>query len=173
MNFVYHHPTVSALGKFIHDLTSTGVSRRLANAVKEMTDLADKYTKNFLTHEPPGDVVPGGDVVLITGTTGAIGSNTLAELYESSSVARIIALARKAIVPVSFRQKKALEERGLDPRIVNSSKVTLLEGDTALPGLGLGGDVLSELKSTVTHILHIGMITRSSLRPKLMLEPSI
>ena len=167
MNFVYQHPTVSALGKFIHDLTSTGVSRQLDNTVKEMTDLVDKYTKNFPTHEPSGGAMPQGDVVLITGTTGAIGSNTLAELYKSSGVAKIIVLARKAITPVLFRQKKALEERGLDPRIASSSKITLLEGDPALPGLGLGDDVLLELKSIVTHVLHIGMMISTLPCPKL------
>ena len=162
MDFVYRHPTVSALGKFIYDLTSTGVSRQLDNTVKEMTDLVDKYTKNFTAHKPTGGVIPQGDVVLITGTTGAVGSSTLAGLYRSSSVARIIVLARKSITPVSFRQKKALEEHGLDPRITNSSKITLLEGDPALPGLGLGEDVFLELKSIVTHILHIGTMRKSS-----------
>lgn len=162
MNFVYQHPTVFALGKFIHDIASTGVSQQLDNTVKEMMVLVDKYTKKFPTHKPSGGVVPQGDVVLITGTTGAIGSSTLAELYNSSGVARIIVLARKAIAPVSFRQTKALEERGLDPRITNSSKITLLEGDPALPDLGLGDGVLSELRSIVTHILHIGTIGMSS-----------
>lgn len=162
MNFVYQHPTISALGKFIHDLTSTGVSRQLGNAVKDMKDLVGKYTKSFPAHKPFDGAAPQGDVVLITGTTGAIGSNTLAELYESPSVTRIIVLARQAVAPVSFRQKRALEERGLDPRIANSSKITLLEGDPALPGLGLGDGVLLELKSVVTHILHIGTVMRSS-----------
>lgn len=172
MNFVYQHPTASALGKFIHDLTSTGVSRQLGNTVKGMTNLVDKYAKDFPAHNPSGGAIPQGEVVLITGTTGAIGSSTLAELYKASGVARIIVLSRKAIAPVLFRQKKALEERGLDPRIANSPKITLLEGDPALPGLGLGDDVLSELKSTITQILHIGTTMRSSWCLKLMHVPS-
>lgn len=173
MNFVYQHPSISALGKFIHDLTSTGVSQQLDNTVKVMMDLADKYTRNFPIHKSSGGDIPQGDVILITGTTGAVGSNTLAELYKSSSVSRIVVLARKAITPVSFRQKSALEQRGLDPRIADSSTIDLLEGDPALPGLGLGGDILLELKSVVTHILHIGMMKRSSQCPELMSEPSL
>jgi hypothetical protein len=170
MNFVYQHPTISALGKFIHDLTSAGVSQQLDTTVKEMMALVHKYTKNFPIHKPSGGAVAQGEVVLITGTTGAIGSSTLAELHKSSSIARIIVLARKAIAPVLFRQKKALEERGLDPRVANSSKITLLEGDPALPGLGLGDEVLLELMSIVTHILHIGTMTMSSRCLKLMSE---
>lgn len=155
-NFVYQNPTVFALGRFIHDVTSTGVSRQLDNTVKEMMDLVEKYTKDFPAHEPVGGVVPQGYAVLITGTTGAIGSNTLAELHKSPNVTRIVVLARKSTVPISVRQKQALENRGLDSSIVDSPKTSLLEGDPALPGFGLGDDVLSELKSSITHILHIG-----------------
>ena len=136
MNFVYRNPTISALGKFIHDLTLTGVSHQLDNAVKEMTGLVEKYTQDFPIHKP-GDVTHHGDAVLITGTTGAIRSNTLAELYKFPNVARIVVLARRSTVPIYIRQKKALEDRGLDPSIVNSSKISWLEGDPALPSLGL------------------------------------
>ena len=121
-----------------------------------MTDLVENYTKDFPAHEPVDGVVPQGYAVLITGTTGAIGSNTLAELHESPNVTRIVVLARKSTAPISVRQKEALENRGLNSSIVDSPKITLLEGDPALPGLGLGDDVLFELKSSITHILHIG-----------------
>ena len=100
--------------------------------------------------------MPQGHTVLITGTTGAIGSGTLAELHKSLNVTKIIVLARPSTTSISVRQGKALEDRGIDPAITNSSKITLLEGDPALPGCGLGDNVLSELKSSVTHILHIG-----------------
>ena len=156
-NFVYENPTVLALGKFIHDLTSTGVSRQLGNTVKEMRDLVDKYTRDFLIHRPTGGIAPRGNVILVTGTTGAIGSNTLAELYKSH-VTKIVVLARRSTTPISVRQRKALEDRGLDPSIVDSTKIVLLEGDPALPGFGLEDGILSELRSTITHILHIGRL---------------
>lgn len=154
--FVYQNPTVLALGKFIHDLTSTGVLRQLDDAAKDMKDLVEKYTKDFLTYKPAGGVTPRGHTVLVTGTTGAIGSSTLAELYKSLYVSEIVVLARRSTTPISVRQKKALEDRGLDPSIVGSPKIVLLEGDPALPGFGLEGGILSELKSIITHILHIG-----------------
>ena len=157
MNFVYRNPTISALGKSIHDLTSAGVSRQLDNTVKEMTELVEKYTQDFPLHEP-GGAVHHGDVILITGTTGAIGSNALAELYESPNVTRIVVLARKSTVPIYIRQRKALEDRGLDSSIVDSSKISLLEGDPALLDLGLEDRVLLELASIITHILHIGTL---------------
>ena len=125
-----------------------------------MTDLVDKYTKDLPARGPASGIAPPGDTVLITGTTGAIGSNTLAELCGSHNVIGIVVLARKSTVPIYNRQKKALEDRGLDPDIVDCSKITLLEGDPGLPGLGLADDVLLKLKSVVTHIVHVGMWER-------------
>lgn len=101
--------------------------------------------------------MPRGYTILITGTTGAIGSNTLTELHKTPNVTRIVVLARKSTASIFVREKKILEDRGLDSSIVDSSKITLLEGDPALPGFGLGDDVLFELKSSITDILHIGM----------------
>lgn len=129
----------------------------MGNTVKAMTDLVNKYTMDFPSHEPTRGTMPQGYTVLITGTTGAIGSGTLAELHKSPNVTKIIALARASTASISVRQEKALDDRGIDPAIINSSKITLLEGDPALPGLGLADDVLLELKSNVTHIVHIGM----------------
>ena len=157
-NFVYQNPTVSALGKLIYDLTSTGNSRPLGDTVAGMMDLVRKYTHDFSSHKPTAGITPHCDAVLITGTTGAIGANTLAELYKAFRVSRIIVLARKSVKPVSARQKKALEDRGLDPTIIDSPKITLLEGDLTSPGFGLADDVLLELKSIITHILHIGSL---------------
>ncbi|KAF9786777.1 hypothetical protein BJ322DRAFT_1106890 [Thelephora terrestris] len=102
-SFVYQNPTVSGLRKFIHDLTSTGS--------RELND------KNFLVHKPTASVItPHDNVVLITGTTGAIGANTLAQLYKSSHVARVIVLARKFAIPGSVRQMKAETRFKLDRR---------------------------------------------------------
>jgi hypothetical protein len=155
-NFVYQNPTVSLLGKFIHDLTSIGVSQQLDNTVEKMNELVAKCTRNLPTHNPACVAEPQGVVVLISGTTGAVGSSTLAELYKSPSVKQIVVLARKSTTPISVRQKKALEDRGLDSSIVDSLKLVLLEGDLALPRFGLEEDVFLELGNSVTHILHIG-----------------
>ena len=56
--------------------------------MKGMKDLVDKYAKDFPAHKPAGGVPLQEDTILVTGTTGAIGSVTLAELYKSPNVAR-------------------------------------------------------------------------------------
>lgn len=105
-----------------------------------MTDLVDKCTGDFPTHKPAGGITPQGGAVLITGTTDAIGSNTLAEPYKSPNLTEIVILAGKPATPISIRQKKVLEKRGLGSSIFDSSEITLLQGDPASPGFGLEGD---------------------------------
>ena len=125
--------------------------------MKGMKDLVDKYAKDFPAHKPAGGVPLQEDTILVTGTTGAIGSATLAELYNSPNVARVVVLTRKSTTPISVRQRRALVDRGLNPSIVDSPKTILLEGDADLPGFGLNDGALLELRSIVTCILHIGM----------------
>jgi len=81
-------------------------------------DLVKKCTKDVPTHKLIGGVTPQGGVVLITGTTDAVGSDTLAEPYRSPNVTEIVVLAGGSTAPISIRQKKALN--GLDSSIFDS-----------------------------------------------------
>ena len=46
-------------------------------------------------------------------------------------------------------------DRGLDPSVVDSPKVILLEGTVSQPKLGLTDDLYEELRTSVTHVIHI------------------
>lgn len=59
---------------------------------------------------------------------------------------------------VEERQKKSFEREGLDQSLLKSSKVRLLEGDPSLSNFDLLPDVYEELRSSVTHIIHNGML---------------
>lgn len=110
-----------------------------------MLEMVAKYTKSFTTHV--GNIaVPKEDVVVITGTTGAIGSNVLAELAKSSNVSKIYALTRKTAIASIVRQKEALESRGLNPALVDGVKVVVVDADLGRPGLGLAAEVLEQVR---------------------------
>jgi Male sterility protein/Phosphopantetheine attachment site len=102
-----------------------------------MLRMVEKYCKNFGIHKP-SKPSPTGEVILVTGTTGAIGASVLSELVQSPAVRLIYAVNRRAAdcSDLSERQKRSLTTRGLDPSIVDSSKVILLEADLDLPDLG-------------------------------------
>lgn len=109
----------------------------------EMLSFVDKYSTSFAEHVPSTASSPK-DTVLITGTTGGLGTALLSELVASESIARIFAFNRKAQdgVSVPCRQQAALRAQGLDENLVYSPKVVMLEGDAGTGTLGLPFDIL-------------------------------
>lgn len=142
--FVYQHPTISSLGRFVGDVTTKGVAAVQGSKEDAMLNMAAKYSKNFSAHK--GSVpAPTEDVILITGSTGAIGSNVLAELAKSSKVAKVYAVNRKLAMSSIERQKEALKSRGLDPALIDGSRVVVVDGDLTKPDLGLTPEMFDEV----------------------------
>ena len=141
--FVYENPTISALAEFVADLVSPKeMAQIMRSEVEQMLTLVGKYSNDFPEHNPStvlGKKKRGGDVILITGTTGSVGASTLAELLESPKVERVYALNRphKKGLPLVTRQKRAFTSQGLKGDLVLSEKLVMLEGDLGRPCLGL------------------------------------
>ncbi|KAF9785316.1 hypothetical protein BJ322DRAFT_1020862 [Thelephora terrestris] len=122
---VYQNPTVSVLWRIILDLTLNGVSRAIGQHGERDVGSCGKIYPGLPCSQARLWSGAQGCGVLITGTTGAIGSNTLAKLYEAPDVLGVIVISRKSTTPI------ALEDRGLDSKIFGSPKIVLLEGDPA------------------------------------------
>ncbi|ESK89266.1 hypothetical protein Moror_5151 [Moniliophthora roreri MCA 2997] len=163
-NFVYFNPTIKRLGTYIAQIVHYGHSSvalaMLSGKISEMEGLAFKYGQGWNKHQPnPAQVEngTGGDVVLLTGSTGSFGTYILEALIKDSTVSRVYALNRqdvKGARSVYIRQSARLQERGLDFNVLNSDKLVLLEGDTALEKLGLEHTVFERLRREVTCIIH-------------------
>ena len=149
--FVYEHPTINALGEFIADLVSPKeMAQIIRSEVEQMLTLVERYSSDFPEHIPSvvlNKKKRDGDVILITGTTGSIGANTLAELLESPKVEKVYALNRphRKGVPLIARQKLALTNQGLEGDLVLSEKLVMLEGDLGRPCLGLEESIQQEV----------------------------
>jgi len=121
-----------------------------------MLTLVGKYSSDFPEHTPSAVLNKrrrGGDVVLITGTTGSIGASTLAELLESPKVEKVYALNRphKKGLPLITRQKFAFTSQGLKGDSVLSQKLVMLEGDLGRPCFGLKESVQREVCNGFPH----------------------
>ena len=126
------------------------------NLAEPLVKMAEKYSKNFGTHIPSLEP-PTKDTIVITGTSGSIGSSILVNCLRCPNVKHIFALNRPSANPVET-QKAALERRGFDPSLVDTPKLTLLNADLAAGDLGIGELLLEELRNTVTHIIHAGWL---------------
>ena len=152
-NFVYESPTIDRLGIAAYaviDPSSFSAADKIANKVAEINSYIEKYSANLHVHRPS---LPtrGSDVILMTGSTGALGTTLLAQLVENSSVSKIYAINRRgAGKTLKQRQVEALIDRGYDAAIVRSPKVVLVETDSKLGPLGVSPALYDEVRQTVT-----------------------
>ncbi|EGN93606.1 hypothetical protein SERLA73DRAFT_97544 [Serpula lacrymans var. lacrymans S7.3] len=135
----------------------------ISTSVKAKTDhvaeLLAKYAARIPSSTPlqdDGPVASSDQVILLTGSTGALGCNILYHLIGNDVVKRIYAFNRRNTngIPLWDRQRDAFEAQGLPSSLVDSPKVTLLEGDLAASDFRVPTKVLDELLSTVTHVIH-------------------
>lgn len=148
-NLVYEAPTITQLGLAVHavvDPSSSSASDRIADKVAEITGYVEKYSANFPTHRASAPA-PASEAILLTGSTGALGTTLLAQLVATSSVSKIYALNRKTTgKTVKQRQVEALVERGYDVAIASSSKVVYVETDASSGVLGIPPAVYDEVR---------------------------
>lgn len=119
---------------------------------QEMLALLGKYTATFPERRKPLRTQrEGGDVILLTGTTGGFGCNILGQLSLDPSVKQIYALNRSsASESLVLRQLKALNQRGVLDACMRSPKFQLLEADLSQPYLGLDLNKYNEVRLSST-----------------------
>lgn len=122
--------------------------------IDDVLEMMAQYSKEFTPHTGV-DPLPSHEVVLLTGTTGTIGSNVLVQLVADPKVGKVYCFNRQSSTPLDARQRIVLRDRGLDPSVVDSPKVILLEGTVSQQKLGLADDLYEELRTSITHVIHI------------------
>ncbi|KAJ7625734.1 putative aminoadipate reductase [Roridomyces roridus] len=160
-NIAYSHPSIQDLASAIVRLVRGGdASASDSDSIDDhkaaVEAMIAKYSQGFDSPIPPTATTPRSSdaVILLTGTTGALGSHILAMLLESASVQRVYAFNRRGRTAISERQHDAFVDRGLNTELLSSGKLAYLEGDTAKADLSLPVDVWTELRDTVTVIIH-------------------
>lgn len=156
---VYDFPTAASLGKFISDSVTgnTADPESSDNRAKHLLALVERYTTCFPEHVGSFPDLEK-ETVLVTGTTGSLGINVLKTLVSLDSVEKVYAFNRKDSLggkPVE-RHLSSTQLQGIDDAWLVSPKIVYLEGDITLINLGLPGDVIQELRSTLTSLLHLG-----------------
>ena len=96
-----------------------------------------------------------GQVILLTGATGSLGSHIVAHLAQQKTVKTIFCLNRSKANEESFqRQITAMQKRGIFLAAHEMGKVKALSATISQHKLGLSSEKYDTLKSTVTHIIH-------------------
>lgn len=158
-NSIYDFPTTISLAKLISQLASGNVasSDTSEDRARQLLSLVEQYTANFPCHV--GTLpAPEKETVLVTGTTGSLGINVLKTLVSLDSVGRVYAFNRKGSSGATPRDRhlSASKLQGIDEALVDSPNIVYLEGDITLVNMGLADDVICDLRSTLTSVLHLG-----------------
>ncbi|TIC15605.1 acetyl-CoA synthetase-like protein [Wallemia mellicola] len=148
-NVVFEHPRLIDLIRYVKSvLSNKDTSPSSLIASQDFKRMIKKYTTGF-ANMPSKEIKQDGDVYLVTGTTGSLGSYILSELVMLESCTKVYAVNRSHTGRTLLeRQKEALESRGLDPAIATNYKVHLVEADTSKPLDNL------DMQNSVTRIIH-------------------
>ena len=149
-NFVYTNPSISALSAFVLRLLSGGAldsALERAARIGEMRTLLDKYSAELpAPNWKPATAGGEGETVLITGSTGRLGSHLLALLLQRGDVRRVYALNRGE--NGRGRQLEAFGTWKLDIGLLKDDKVVFYATDTTKKDLGLSKEVYEEVRSS-------------------------
>ncbi|KAG7091792.1 putative NRPS-like protein biosynthetic cluster [Marasmius oreades] len=161
-NFVYEYPTINRLSTFVFSLAVGGMAPApLDDEAKKlvMHELLERYSKDFPASRPgDGATVHGSEkVVLLTGSTGSLGSYVLHSLIKDPAVKHVYVLNRSHKEQDTVaRLRKSFEQRGLDASEIVDDKVTVLEADLSdEKALGLEDTDFRTIQDTVTHIIDV------------------
>ncbi|KAF7296637.1 Aminoadipate reductase [Mycena chlorophos] len=151
--FVYANPSIQKLACAIEALVSG--KKPLGDPQALVEAMIAKYSQGFNSAQlATSPSRPCGSVVLLTGSTGGLGSHILELLLRLSSVDRVYAFNRPGRFSVAERQSAAFREHALDAELLKSSKLVYLEGDSGRADLGLSAEMYDELEKSVTCIIH-------------------
>ncbi|KAG5640035.1 hypothetical protein DXG03_001594, partial [Asterophora parasitica] len=130
---------------------------------QEQLDHMERLIEEY-SRLPPGPSTPSTtrrrdqsstSSILLTGSTGNLGSDLLASLLHDPSVTKIYALNRPSSQgPASERVHAQFAAKGLDVAALKSEKLVFIEGDTTQPGLGLGDSLYNEISASISTIIH-------------------
>lgn len=147
---IYAHPSIAALEEALKSPTTTQSPDPASKSAQRMQKLFDKYFANLpMAEEATSPSENGKFVVLLTGSTGSLGSHLLDRLSVSPSVSMIYCLNRGE--DSEERQAKSHQGKGLPTRFEN---VQFLGCDFSRPLLGLDRVSYANLLTNVTHIIH-------------------
>ncbi|CAD6576361.1 MAG: hypothetical protein ASARMPRED_007703 [Alectoria sarmentosa] len=154
---VYSNPTAAKLADALHQLTghSAEVSEKMEEQrIKKMEEMLAKYSEDLPKASANSvDVGEGDDklTVVLTGSTGSLGSYLLDALIASDRVSKVICLNRGA--QSEDKQKKSNASRGLVTEW-GKDKVQFLTTDLSKPHLGLKANDYDLLVKEASFIIH-------------------
>ncbi|TFK52659.1 NAD(P)-binding protein [Heliocybe sulcata] len=164
-NFVFLYSSPKAMATAMASLVQSGFLADSGMETAEqhaqiLNDMISKYTSDLPTQKrtvAPADLNED-DVVILTGSTGSLGTFILHTLLLNPRVKQVFAFNRAGSSPSLQRQRRSYKERRLDEAVLDvaasSGKVVFHDIQVNQPEFGLPHDVFAAIHSSVTLIIH-------------------
>lgn len=152
------HPTIVSLTTHLIQLMNSPESSVIhKSAVFEMEAMVERYTASL----PVLDSLPllpsnsTKQTILLTGSTGALGSYILAKLLADTDVERVWAVNRHSKkLSIAERQRESFLSKGLDIQLLahEGNKLVYVEADLTQNILGLDPEVYEKVRILAPHL---------------------
>ena len=165
---VYEHPSIEKLATFLSGVVKDPHSFVLTSSkTDEMELMISKYSAG-LDVPISGIPVNGELVVLLTGSTGNLGSQMLESLLRDTKVKTVYVLNRPSSgsKAIQQRQTERFADKGLDVSLLSSDRLVYLEGDAAHRGLGLKEGIYNEVSTLCSFITFCFICLQISCAPR-------
>ncbi|KAJ6186992.1 hypothetical protein N7519_001900 [Penicillium mononematosum] len=149
---IYGNPTVDRLSRAVIAILD-GKSQAGIPRAEKIQSLVEKYTSDLPAREVyPQNGLNLPSTVILTGSTGSLGTYLLHSLLSSGSITKVYCLNRS---DAESRQKKSFEEKGLYLDANDwKDKVEFLQASFGEPRFGLNETKYQELLKSVDTIIH-------------------
>ncbi|ODH53244.1 hypothetical protein GX48_00440 [Paracoccidioides brasiliensis] len=147
---IYSHPSIFALSRYVYDLIQ-GKDTADENRMEPVDDYERSSKLSALVGKYTAGLVEKHSVIL-TGSTGSLGSYLLHELLLDPTVAKVYCLNRSE--DAASRQVQSFQEKGLTSTGSFASRVEFLHAKFGDERLGLANDVYDRLLQTVDTVVH-------------------
>jgi thioester reductase-like protein len=158
LNTVYSNSSVNALANMLKESPTTNgeTMNNAEHSTEGLAKMLEDFSKEIDSIRPitrSGEPTPGAKsmTILLTGSTGALGSYILNRLLSMPDVAHIYCFNRTT--DAKDRQIKNNQARSLDTNFP-PGHVTFLAGDLAKHNFGLAESEYLTLLSEVSHVIH-------------------
>jgi len=147
-SIVYNNPTASRLAVAIQNLNAASQERTDISCRVKMNQMQDLLSE----FSGPRDATTSGrpDIIILTGSTGTLGSYLLHSLLKEPKVKKIYCLDRAASAE---RQAGINASRSLSTDFDNS-RVEFFKANLTAPSFGLDESIFETISTTVTKIIH-------------------
>ncbi|THG99107.1 hypothetical protein EW026_g3199 [Hermanssonia centrifuga] len=153
-NIVFEHPSVRELATALAGIVDPTSDTSLApgKIAADAVALVEKYTANLPVQTGQSQSTDGV-VVLLTGSTGNIGSHILAALLADNRISKVYTLNRASSTSED-RLATAFRDRDLPVALLSHPKLRSLAGDLSQDNFGLEQSIYTEIINSATHIVH-------------------